>query len=639
MSSESPGERAFAQQSSATPLGPDGHEGHEAFGRWGGDVAILCQCVEGLTGLARRLGADDPAGSEWHDALFGKLRPQVCGEPTIVAAVCGGTNTGKSLVATALVGRPISRSVPEAARTLHPVASLPRGLPSRIDPGSLFPGFVLVPWRSASDALEHADEHRLIWMEDDTGEQPSRLVLLDTPDIDGTLRENWRRAELVRTTCDIVVAVLTQQKYNDSAVREFFSAAATAGKSVVVVFNMLDWPRQADRVAGWLNTFTAQTGVRPLAVYAAPWDADAAMAGRIRFHSMAEAVPSEPLEGADIVERLVRSDFDRIKRVAMAGALEVVVDPRHGVGAWFSSIENRGIQWKEARHLLEAEARVDAQLPSAPREVVWNEFWEWLEPHRSRFDLAVSAGYRFLGGGLAWAGRRIGLLRHETASQQDFAAAELDGLRLAMGDFLDRLDDVCHRNPLLHEVLGPRLVAGDRAAWFEELRRRHAALPVVSDDYRAFVRRELDRFAADRPELIRLITASLSVGAVVRPAVTVALGLAGAAAVPAAAATAGGLSVLVHHVGDVVVGGTLSIAGEQAIGLAADLKVKPLVESLFNGWTVRRCTTLADTLRDVVLGDALSEIADRAAVGDDGRTDKGRAALERLSTDLAECPR
>jgi len=621
-------------------------------------VATLCRCVAGLTDLARRVGADVPVGAAWHDELFGKLGPQVCGEPTVVAAVCGGTNTGKSLIASALVGRPISRSVPEAARTLHPVASLPRGLADRVDPATLFPGFTLVPWRSESDPLEPSDEHRLVWIEDDSGRQPARLVLLDTPDIDGTLRENWRRAELVRTAADIVIAVLTQQKYNDAAVREFFSASAEAGKAVVVVFNMLDWPRQAERVTGWLASFTSQTGVVPLAVYAAPWDGEAAEAGRIDFYALpletssastadqvamvrGDAFPagSGALGGRDLVDRLVGSDFDRIKRAAMAGALEIVVDPENGAGAWLTSIQRRGCGWQEALRILEREARVDARLPAAPRSVVWNEFWEWLEPRRSRFDLAVSAGYRLLGGGLAWAGRRIGLLRDEVARREDFATEELDGMRLAMGDFLDRLDTACRRDPLLAEVLGDRLIAGDRAAWFEELRRRHAALPMVSDDYRAFVRQELDRFAADRPDLIRLITASLNVGAVVRPAVTVALGLAGAAAVPAAAATAGGLSVLVHHVGDIVVGGTLSIVGEQAIGLAADKQVRPLVESLFTGWTVRRCATLADTLRDVVLGDALSEIAGRAAAAEDGRLAEARAAIDRLAGDLAEARR
>ena len=100
-------------------------------------------------------------------------------------------------------------------------------------------------------------------------------------------------------------------------------------------------------------------------------------------------------------------------------------------------------------------------------------------------------------------------------------------------------------------------------------------------------------------------------GAVARPAITVALGMAGAAAVPAAAASAGGLSVLVHHVGDVVVGTAATIAGEGALGLTM-AGLKPLIERLFAGWSAERSHVLAETLHDVVLGDRLEEI-DRLA--------------------------
>jgi hypothetical protein len=103
----------------STPAAP-------SFAAWAGTVAELCAQVERLSPLAARLGADDPAAADWHAALFGKLRPQVAREPLLVAAICGGTNTGKSLITNTLVGAAISRSLPEAARTLHPVASLAR---------------------------------------------------------------------------------------------------------------------------------------------------------------------------------------------------------------------------------------------------------------------------------------------------------------------------------------------------------------------------------------------------------------------------------------------------------------------------------------------------------------------------------
>jgi hypothetical protein len=111
----------MATESSTTP----------SFAAWAGTVSALCDQVEALAPLAASLGAEDPASTEWYAALFGKLRPQVAREPLLVAAICGGTNTGKSLITNTLVGAAISRSIAEAARTLHPVASLARGPTSR----------------------------------------------------------------------------------------------------------------------------------------------------------------------------------------------------------------------------------------------------------------------------------------------------------------------------------------------------------------------------------------------------------------------------------------------------------------------------------------------------------------------------
>ena len=192
-----------------------------------------------------------------------------------------------------LVGSEISRSLPEAARTRHPVVSLPRGLAARIDLASLFPGFTPRPWSGEDDAIDPTDTDTLVWREDAAGGQPARLVLLDTPDIDGTLRDHWQRAELVRNACDVIVAVLTQQKYNDAAVRDFFTAAAAARKTIIIVFNMVAWPDQRHVIAGWLKTFIAETGADPAAVYAAPFDFAAASAGRITFHPIPELTPDE----------------------------------------------------------------------------------------------------------------------------------------------------------------------------------------------------------------------------------------------------------------------------------------------------------------------------------------------------------
>ena len=581
-----------------------------SFAAWAGRIAEACELVAVLEPLAAELGLPDAAGSDWHGALVGKLRPQVSREPVLVAAVCGGTNTGKSLITNSLVGAEISRSLPEAARTLHPVASLPRGLAARIDLAAVFPGFEPVAWRSEEDALDASRGDVLVWREDESGRQPQRLVVLDTPDIDGTLRENWHRAELVRNAADVLIAVLTQQKYNDAAVREFFSAAAAAGKTVIVVFNMVNWPAQRERLAGWLGTFSSETGIAPAAVYAAPHDPAAAEEGRITFHACTELTP----DGRDLppAERLATGDFDALKRRAMQGALAVVLDPRHGLGPWLDAFGVRAAEWRDSLSLLEREGRVRVELPPAPRDVVWQEIWNWLEPRRSKLDLVVSRGYRAIGGGLAWAGRRVGLVRTPEEEREDFQGVELAALKAALGDFVQRLEDACRRDPRLAAVLGSRLTAADRTAWYADLERRHAALPLVSDGYRAFVRNELDRFAAANPSLVKFIIGGLNVGAVARPVVTLALLGAGAAAVPAAAGAAGGLSVLVHQVGDYAVWAAAPLVGEGALGLAV-AGVRPLIERLFAGWSAERGEILVATLHDVVLGDGVEEVGRLAA--------------------------
>ena len=575
----------------------------------------LCALVGDLEPLARTLGVESPQAADWHGALFGTLAAQAARGQLAVAAVCGGTNTGKSLVANALVGAAMSRSLAEAARTRHPVASLPAGVAAAADLRSLFPGFTPVRWRSDDDALDPAAENRIIWREDASGHQPARLVIVDTPDIDGTLRENWQRAELVRDAADVIVAVLTQQKYNDAAVRDFFAAAAEAGRTVIVVFNMVDWPTQRERIGGWLATFKAETGVSPLAVYAVPHDAAGAAAGHVIFHPLPEystdasdgVRPDADAEPSGLSARLAGSDFDLIKRRAIEGAWRVVLDVHRGMPVWLDAFGQAATAWRATADDLEQASRVRVELPAAPREIVWNEIWSWLKPRRSTFDLAVSRVYRVAGQGVSWAARQVGLGRSADERREDFSAEELASLKQALTDFVRRLEEACRRDSRLERLLGPRLASADRAAWYDDLERRHAALPLVSEDYRVFVKAQLDRFAEENPAMVRWILVALNAGAVARPVLTVGFGLAGAAVVPAAAATAGGLTTLVYHVGDVVVGTAATIAGEGALGLTA-AGLAPLVESLFAGWSAERGRVLAETLHDVVLGERLEDI-------------------------------
>jgi len=115
---------------------------------------------------------------------------------------------------------------PLAARTKHPVCL---AAPDSADPAllsRLFEGFELRAWRSADDPLLETEEHLLFWRLSQS--VPPRMLLLDTPDVDSDMPINWERAWRIRQVADVLIAVLTQQKYNDAAVKQFFREAAQA---------------------------------------------------------------------------------------------------------------------------------------------------------------------------------------------------------------------------------------------------------------------------------------------------------------------------------------------------------------------------------------------------------------------------
>jgi hypothetical protein len=411
------------------------------------------------------------------------------------------------------------------------------------------------------------------------------------------------------------------------------------------VFNMIEWPEQRPRLAGWMAGFAESTGVRADAVFAIPWDRQAAEQAAVRFHDVSrdvgcrqtdsDSAPSDlGLSGSELVSRLAARNYLDIKHQAMLGALAVVIDPDSGVPGWLERIVKEAESWREACRFLSQRVQVKINLPPVPKEMVWNEVWAWLEPKRSGFDLSVSRVYRLAGQGLAWAGRRLGIVADQAQRTADHAAEELSGLKAGLGDFLDRLTMAADEHPKLGPVLTPVLTDGDRQSWFDELARRHRALPLISRGYTTFVREELDRFERDNPSTVRMILTALNVGAVARPVVTVGLGLAGAAVVPPAAAAAGGLSVFVHNLGDLVVGAAASLAGETALEATA-AGIKPLLERLFAGWAAERGNLLAKMIHDVVMGDVLEQLELRAAIGQRPEVEQARRLVAELTADLA----
>ena len=145
---------------------------------------------------------------------------------------------------------------------------------------------------------------------------PSRLLLLDTPDIDSDAPVNWHRADIIRQASDVLIAVLTQQKYNDAAVKQFFRKAAEADKPIIVLFNQVDLAADREYWPLWLNTFAEETGARPELVYVVPYDRAATAALQLPFYQVGSTgrdAPAQRARCATILRRCTstRSRFAR----------------------------------------------------------------------------------------------------------------------------------------------------------------------------------------------------------------------------------------------------------------------------------------------------------------------------------------
>ena len=172
----------------------------------------------------------------WRDLLAYKLVPHMAGEGCLVAAVTGGTNTGKSTVFNLLIGQSASPIVNTAAATCHPVVAANARRSAECLDAKLVPEFKPRPLEAPGQATDASlpAEALFVVREDSL---PNRLVIMDTPDVDSIEKRNWDVAAHLRAAGDVIVAVVTGEKYKDERVVEFFRHAVAAERVVLPVMN------------------------------------------------------------------------------------------------------------------------------------------------------------------------------------------------------------------------------------------------------------------------------------------------------------------------------------------------------------------------------------------------------------------
>lgn len=173
---------------------------------------------------------------EWTNLLSHKLVPHLAGEGCLIVAVTGGTNTGKSTVFNLLLGRPVSPAVATAAATARPLIAANAMRAKQCLDGMLVPEFDAVPLKDSEEIVARDSPTNTLYVAAQE-DLPDCRALLDTPDVDSIQREHWAVADTIRAAGDVLVAVLTGEKYKDDRVVSFFRQALASGRVVVPVMN------------------------------------------------------------------------------------------------------------------------------------------------------------------------------------------------------------------------------------------------------------------------------------------------------------------------------------------------------------------------------------------------------------------
>lgn len=589
-------------------------------------VRPFANCAAELERLAAGLRALDEAagllqltpleGREWYESLHRKLIPQLAGQPFIVAAVVGGTNIGKSVIFNHLAGGRVSATSPLASGTRHPVCLIPPGFEEEHELATIFQGFELREWTDPGAALENCSEHRLFWKS--SPELPANLLVLDSPDIDSDAEINWLRADHLRHCADVLIAVLTQQKYNDAAVKQFFRKAAAEDKAVIVIFNQCLLPDDEEFWPLWLETFSRETGIVPDLLYVAPNDRRAAEENRLPFYERswqpgggrprADQIDTTP---RDLPRDLAEMRFSEIKLRTLRGALGQLLSPQAGARAWLAEVTRQSAAFQDAATLLSMQelARID-NWPSPPANLLVAHIRQWWRMHRQGWTKTIHDAYGTLGDGLLWpfrwAKRRI------TGAGPDLRHTYRQAERNVMLQTVDTLySELTRLSQLGNDLLRPRLEAllagATRADLLERLGAAQDALD-LDEELATVVNVQMQAFRDENPNAFSVFRRLDSMAAVARPVTSVVLFA--AAIGPVHALTPVVTNAAVHIMGDIAGGTGAVVVGETALsGTAGGLRLlETRFRQLQTAFTARRVAWFAEFLRRNILGNLHTEL-------------------------------
>jgi hypothetical protein len=536
------------------------------FSKLAQSVLELDHLLDQLRTLTESCGVPSPEHQDWYALLKRKLIPQLTEKTFLIVAVTGGTNTGKSLIFNHLVGESFSAADHRASGTKHPVCLVPQtsGTTS-FEPilARHFESFRLIAWSNAEQPLAVTETHHLFWSEGRN--VPDRLLLLDTPDVDSDREVNWERARAVRHAADVLIAVLTEQKYNDAAVRKFFREAAEAGKPMIVLFNMFDLNNDVQHLPRWLEQFCEETGIKPLTVLVAPYDKESAEQLKLPFYELQnDGTFSEPV---DLEKILTELHFDAIKSQTLLGALKILDDPATGVQSYLDTVQKSSARFAEALNTLESAGETVVDWPGLPTAILAEEIRSWWHSGRPGWSQNVNNVYRTVFLPIRSATQYIsshyfGAKNNSAELLTEFYNKENQAVTEFIERLMTRLEKISEtENPVLRrEIL--ELIGGEhRAMLFDRAHSVLASLEPVDDDFRTTLRNHLTEWAKKNPKIVGRIRSLDSIATAARPVITVTFFVSGWAL---------GAQVVSLMLGNVAVASGVTASGEAVLHVVSE---------------------------------------------------------------------
>ncbi len=592
-------------------------------------ITELKQSVDRLAARAQLLDLPDRDQAEWYQLITQKLLPQLNDSSYLVVAVVGGTNIGKSVIFNHLCGGKVSATSPLASGTKHPTCLVPSSLAKPELLQTVFSEFELQHSDNADDALKLTERDILFWREQEEG--PENLLLLDTPDIDSDAEINWNRADKVRRAADVLIAVLTQQKYNDAAVKKFFRTAAAEDKAILVVFNQCLLPDDDAYWPVWLETFCQETGVSPEFVYVAPHDRRAAEENRLLFYHRNWPVnsnspsmndrPEVEQSARDLMQDISTLRFEEIKLRSLRGAIASLQDSQAGIPRYLSEIRQRaGVHGDAWNRLTERLREINVSWPNIPNRVVIAEIRRWWKEQRTGWEASVHSFYDAVGKGIMWPVRKLrGIDADDSTSWVDeYRMQEWSIVQQQLFDIYDRLDSLSqHGNPVLAPRLNLLLSGNSREETIEKIRQAHRDID-FDQELEILIQKQMTTFRDERDDWYRLLKRLDSVAAAARPVLSVALfatgfGPVGHAVVPVM--TDAAMQTALHVAGDATAGAVTAAVGETAISSGASTGVRYLeawFHQLHRAFVESRKNWMLDQLQQHLWGTLLEELQNAA---------------------------